>query len=102
VSTTTIRLDRRAIEAWAAGGDADAVLRDLGEQIVSDAQRDAPKDTGEGAASIQYELGHDSRGSFVRVSWDRKHFYMMFQELGTSQHTARPFLRPAALKHRSL
>lgn len=100
--TTTVRLDQRAIDAWAAGNDAEKALRELGEQIVSDAQRDAPKNTGEGAASIAYEIGHDSDGAYVRASWDRQHFYMFFQEVGTSEQPARPFLRPAALKHRSL
>lgn len=100
--TTTVRLDQRAIDKWASSDDAEEVLRELGEQIVSDAQRDAPKRTGEGAESIDYEIGHDSRGAYVRVSWDEKHFYMYFQEVGTSKQAAHPFLRNAALKRRSL
>jgi HK97 gp10 family phage protein len=99
---TTVRLNARAIEDWAAGGDAEALLRNLGEQVVNDAYRDAPKRTGEGAASIHYEIEHDSRGAVVKVSWDADHWYMMFAELGTSREAARPFLRPAILKHRSL
>lgn len=100
--TSTVRLNLRAIEDWASGGDAQRVLRDLGEQVVSDAQRDAPKRTGAGAESIHYEIDHDSKGSYVRIGWDKEHWYLIFSELGTSQTTARPFLRPAALKHRSL
>lgn len=99
---TAVRLNQRAINDWAAGGDAEEVLRELGEQIVSDAQRDAPKDTGEGAASIHYEIDHDSKGAVVRIGWDAAHWYMFFQEVGTSEQPAHSFLRNAALKHRSL
>jgi HK97 gp10 family phage protein len=99
---TRVDLDNRAIENWASSNDAEALLRDLGEQIVPDAQRDAPKRTGDMAASIHYEIGHDSKGAFVRVSFDKDHWYGIYAELGTSQETARPFLRPNILKHRSL
>lgn len=99
---TTVRLNTRAIADWAAGGDAVKLLEAYGEQVVPDAQRDAPKRTGEGAASIHYEIGHDSKGAYVRIGWDAAHFYMFFQEVGTSAQPAHPFLRNAALKHRSL
>lgn len=100
--TTTVRLNQRAIDDWASSHDAQEVLRDLGEQVVSDAQRDAPKRTGAGAESIHYEIDHDSKGAVVRIGWDDEHWYMIFSELGTSQQSARPFLRPNILKHRSL
>jgi HK97 gp10 family phage protein len=99
---TAVRLNAAAIRDWAGGAAAEEVLRDLGEKIVADAQRDAPKRTGAGAASIAYEIDHDSKGAVVRVSWDKDHWYMIFAEVGTSKETARPFLRPAAEKHRSL
>jgi HK97 gp10 family phage protein len=102
VSAVTVRLDESAIRKWSGSRDADEVLTDLGKLWVADAKRDAPKRTGEMADSIDYELGHDSKGSYVRVSWDEEHFYGVFVETGTSEVPARPFLRPAALTRRSL
>lgn len=61
--------------------------------LVRLAQLLAPKLTGAGAASIHEEEQDD--GTW-RVSWDREHAYMKFQELGTENHRAQPFLHPAA------
>ena len=99
---TRVDLNQREIDDWASSNDAEALLRELGEQVVSDAQRDAPKRTGDMAASIHYEIDHDYKGAVVRVSFDKDHWYGIFAELGTSQETARPFLRPNIIKHRSL
>lgn len=99
---TNVRLNQRAIRDWAAGPDAVKILEAYGEAVVPDAQRDAPKRTGEGAASIHYEIDHDSKGAVVRIGWDAAHWYMIFAELGTSKQAAHPFLRVNATKHRSL
>lgn len=99
---TQIRLNVSGIEAWAGSADAKRILENLGEQIAQDAKANAPRDTGAGAESIQHEVGEDSEGAYVRVSWDRDHFYMFFHEVGTSRKSARPFLRPAASKRRNL
>jgi HK97 gp10 family phage protein len=77
-------------------------LQKMGQGIEDDAQVAAPKRTGAGARSIAHELGHDERGSYVRVAWDRRHFYLQFHEFGTSKMNAHPFLRPAAEKPRTL
>jgi HK97 gp10 family phage protein len=53
----------------------------------------APKDTGEGAASIHAEQQSD--GTW-RVAWDVEHYYMFFPEFGTEHQFAQPFMRPAA------
>lgn len=63
------------------------------EQLARAAAQLAPKDTGEGAASIHAEEQPD--GSW-RVSWDRAHDYMRFPEFGTESQAPQPFLRPAA------
>lgn len=63
----------------------------VGEQVAERAQELAPKRTGAGAASIHAEVVDGE----VRVSWDPEHFYMLFQEVGTSEMSPRPFLRPA-------
>ncbi len=99
---TDVRLNQGAIEAWARSADAQRVLDGLGEAIAADAKDAAPRDSGAGAESIHHELGVDSDGAYVRVSWDRNHFYMFFSEVGTSKMPARPFLRPAAQKRRNL
>jgi HK97 gp10 family phage protein len=64
------------------------------ELIANYAAELAPKDTGAGAASIHAE-GPERDGSW-RISWDLEHDYMRFQELGTEDMPAHPFLRPAA------
>lgn len=99
---TQIRLNLGAIEKWAGSTDAKRILDKLGEEIADDATATAPRDTGAGAASIRHEVDADADGAYVRVSWDRDHFYMFFHEVGTSRLPARPFLRPAAKKRRNL
>lgn len=77
-------------------------LDKIGREIADDARIAAPKLTGAGAASISHEVVTDENGSAVRVSWDKKHWYMKFAELGTSHENPRPFLRPAAEKPRNI
>ena len=97
-----VRVNRSAIDAYGSSKDAKRLLAKLGGLIAADARADAPKDTGKGAASIDYEVGEDSKGAYVRVSWSKDRFYMLFSEVGTSKKSARPFLRPAATKRRAL
>jgi HK97 gp10 family phage protein len=76
----------------------------LGEAIAEDAKVNAEalglRDSGAGIRSIRSEIGADEEGPYVHVSWDQRHFYMAFHELGTSHENAKPFLRPAADKPR--
>ncbi len=97
-----VRLNSSAIDAYESSEDAKRLLAKLGGLIATDARADAPKDTGAGAASIDYEVGEDSKGAYVRVSWSQERFYMIFAEVGTSAQSPRPFLRPAATKRRAL
>lgn len=73
-------------------------VRRAAAAIRDEARRRAPKDTGAGARSIKVQRSFDrsSRGVSYHVSWDKQHYYMGFQELGTVNRPARPFLRPAA------
>lgn len=48
-----------------------------------------------GPESIHAEPAPDPADGF-RVSWDRRHFYLSFAELGTEHEPARPFARPTA------
>lgn len=70
-------------------------MRSIARQVVPRAKIMAPKDTGEGADSITYRTHRGPDGVSIRIGWDRKHFYMLFPEIGTSEMPARPFLRPA-------
>jgi HK97 gp10 family phage protein len=62
------------------------------------ARQNAPKRTGAGARSISVIRWYDQRTQMVafRVSWDRRHFYMLFPEVGTNKISARRFLQRAA------
>lgn len=73
---------------------ADATL-EVARWVARDAQAAAPRDSGEGAASIQPWPGRDTEGPYADVSWDRDHFYMGFHEHGTAHHRAQHFLRNA-------
>lgn len=99
---TDVRLDPVAISAWASGTDARRALERLGEAVAEDARQAAPRDTGAMADSIDYEVGTDSDGAYVRVSWDADHWYGLFSEIGTSARAPRPFLRPAMTQRRAL
>jgi HK97 gp10 family phage protein len=70
-------------------------LQELGDEVARVAAERAPKLTGAGAASIRAEVGVDSQGPHVDISWDKDHFYLIFHEVGTEHQPARPFLRPA-------
>lgn len=75
----------------------DEALHRVADEVAADAADAAPKDTGEGAASIHAE---EVAGEW-RVTWDPEHDYMRYQEFGTEHMAARPFLRPAARRHSS-
>lgn len=72
------------------------------DEIVAEMRRLAPDDpdtSRSGANSIDFEL--DDSGTFYRVSWDKKHFYMYFPEVGTEDAAPRPFMRPVADRYNS-
>lgn len=75
-----------------------AVLRavgDVAEQVAQRMRATAPRRTGRGAESIRAEAAPDPRDGF-RVSWDRGHFYMRFNNDGTAHQRARHFAEQAA------
>jgi HK97 gp10 family phage protein len=91
-----------AIAGLADDAGMKAMLQRVGDAVASDAAAGAPKATGEMAASIHAVVDSDSDGTHVNISWDRDHFYGLFAEVGTSHQSARPFLRPAVEKRRTL
>lgn len=84
----------QAIEDLARDPDIRAGLLAAAAPIVRGAAAAAPKQTGAGAASIRAEAVLDGPEWTARVSWDREHYYMFFQERGTVNLPARPFLVP--------
>ncbi len=99
---TRVVPDARAIAGLADDAGMRAMLQRVGDDVADDAAAAAPKDTGAGAASIHAVVDSDSDGAYVDISWDRDHFYGLFAEVGTSHQSARPFLRPAVEKRRTL
>jgi HK97 gp10 family phage protein len=99
-------VDGRALERQLAyNPDVTSALDKIGKAIADDARALAPKRVstgGAGARSIHHEIGFDEKGAYVRISWDKRHFYMQFAEFGTSRQAATPFLRPAAATPRNI
>ncbi len=65
--------------------------------VRAEAERLAPRRTGRGAAGIKVQATQTSSSSQkAEIGYDRKTaWHMLFQELGTRHHSARPHLRPA-------
>ena len=89
-------MNRRELAALPGKAGVLSGLVGAGESIAATAARLAPRETGEGAASIRAEVASGEDGPEVRVSWDERHFYLGFHEFGTARVAPRPFLRPAA------
>ena len=78
-----------------------SALRKAARVIEAEAERRAPKDTGELTRSIVTRMAkRRKRGSMAMVVFpdprkfkDDAHAY--YQEYGTARHEARPFMRPA-------
>jgi len=90
-----IEIDEAAIRALEKDPHVLAAIENtVVPAVVAEMKRRAPKATGAGAESIDYEPDPD--GSGFRVSWDKDHFYMYFAEVGTEHQPAQPFARPTA------
>lgn len=76
-------------------GFGDALLRTAKATVVAAARDLAPRRTGEGADSIRGKL-LTRDGYRVMVSWDKTHYYMQFQDLGTIYIAGKHFLERAA------
>ena len=73
------------------------VLEELGEKILPDMQRNCPVRTGRLKASLDAEV----QGDVLRVG-SRDVDYSVDVELGTSEQSAEPYMRPALFQQRSL
>jgi HK97 gp10 family phage protein len=92
---TRVVLHHHEIEALLGDPEIRMALLEAAGPVVLDARAGAPKLTGRGAASIRAESVLDGPQQTVHVSWDRDHFYMSFQDLGTSRLPALHFLEDA-------
>jgi HK97 gp10 family phage protein len=93
MSDTRVDLNRREIKRLRMNPKVQARAKHDAEALANLAASLAPERTGAGARSIHAE-GPFADGVW-RVSWDDDHFYMMYQELGTSVMGPQPFMRPA-------
>ena len=97
-----LTFDRAAIRDIADDRGALGVSMRAGEQMADYMRLLAPKNTGEGARSIQPYPGHDAAGWYADVSWDQTHYYMIFAEYGTRSRPEEPFARPAMDRYLNL
>lgn len=75
-----------------------SALRGAGKAVVSQARRLVPIDTGLGKKSITQTVDRDRRNRDLMtatIGFRTKAYYLGFQELGTVNQPAQPFLRPA-------
>lgn len=102
--TTSVRYFESAEREIASSGPFREHLQRIGDGIAGDARAHAPvgHPSHGGAAGIAAvtELGPD--GWEVRVSWQRRNYYMKFVESGTVHMPARPFLVPALNRARGV
>lgn len=76
-------------------------VRETARDIRRDARALAPRRTGTLARNITIERVYDKSARTVSyiVGWAPKAWYGWIVEAGTEHSTARPHLRPAAIKH---
>jgi HK97 gp10 family phage protein len=70
-------------------------LASYGGQTAAAARGEAPRRTGAGANSIAAQTVLEDGEWTARVSWDRAHYYMQFQNSGTRYLPAQHFLEHA-------
>jgi len=66
-----------------------------GKAIAGSARGEAPRRSGAGAGSIHDETVLEGGAWTDRVSWDREHYYMGFQNSGAKHTTALHFIEHA-------
>lgn len=100
-----MQMNNSEVDKLVRGVEVQQALMDGGQKLALEASQlavslgliEAPSKGG--AASIHPELVITQGVPEVRVSWDRKHFYMAFAEVGTEHERARSFLRAAASRY---
>lgn len=87
-------MNTRGLDAFLSGEVVSSALEGLANDVLADAGRFVPVETGHLQASgfVDVEPGR------ARVGYDAD--YAAFVELGTGRAPAQPYLRPAALRNR--
>lgn len=75
------------------GGPVGKDLLRRAVNVETAAKRYCPVDTGRLRASIEHDLGIDSKGLFARIGSNVE--YAIFVEAGTRYQHGQPYLRPA-------
>ena len=88
-----IKLNRKAIQDIAKGGDMQQAMALIGGVAELAAKGFAPVDTGNLRRSITHEVEEDAKGWYARYGTNVQ--YGIYQELGTRHHASHPYLRPA-------
>lgn len=99
VTDFQITLDEDAVRKLAGGEDIQRALITVGQIGEGSAKQHVRVDTGNLRRSITHELGERGLVAYVRIGTNVD--YAVFQELGTENMEAQPFLRPAMEEVRS-
>lgn len=94
-----VDIDERAIADLLTDPQVVAAIGEVADRVAGVVAARAPRRTGGGADSIHAEPADDPADGF-RVSWDRDHFYMSFQNDGTAHQRARHFVEDALAQFR--
>ncbi len=71
-------------------------LREGADVLREEMSRRSPQDTGSLAENIvKSRVKQAEIGKYIEVGPDKKHFYGLFHEFGTTKMPARPFIGPA-------
>ena len=89
----TVEWDGRALSDLRTDPGVQKYTEDVAANFARTFRSVAPHRTGEGAASIQSRAS-GTKGT-RRVGWDKDHFYMGYQELGTKYVRALRFASKA-------
>ena len=92
--------EREVQRVLADPGYGATVLHQARQTVLATARSLAPKKSGAGAESMAASLRTDPDGSYVvRIAWDKTHYYMQFQDVGTVHVPALRFMEQAALQY---
>lgn len=83
---------------WEKNLDLSQFMQQFADDVLDDARRMVPVDTGALQESLRYEIEGKGINTVARVGSDSE--YSVHVEMGTSSNEAQPYLRPAARRKR--
>lgn len=93
MASVEFKINRSQLKAFAGSRDVETAMQRVALFVEGSAKRHAPVRTGNLRRSITHEVERDSTSWVARIGTNVK--YGIFQEVGTVNHPAHPFLRPA-------